>query len=260
MTIDAAYNYDQPLTEQRLGQRHTALFPHNASAFHPIRLGAWSTKPIQILSGPIGREVIEYQAPPPERVPAEMERFIEWFNAQSDEDGLVRCAIAHMWFEQIHPFEGGNGRIGRAIADMQLARDEQCPDRYYSISRQIMQERRGYYDALKRASAPSQDVSDWIVWFLGCFTRAVAAGSVVDDVIRASEFWRRHEGVEISDRQRRVLNRFLHGFDGKLTARKWAALAKASKETAQRDIADLLRKGVVARNDGGSKNTSYSLE
>lgn len=260
MSVDAAHHYELPLTAQRLFRWHEGLFPSNADRVRRIRLGAWRTDVIHIVSGPYGAERVHYEAPPAGRVPEEMDRFLTWFNGQPQEDGLVRCAIAHFWFEAIHPFDDGNGRIGRAIAEMQLARDEQLADRYYSISRQISQERSAYYDALRDASTGNGDLTRWISWFLGCYVRAIGASElIVEDVINTAHFWRRHAAVEMSDRQRNVLNRFLNQFEGKLTAKKWAALAKVSPDTAQRDIADLLYKGVLAKNKGASKNTSYSV-
>ena len=263
MTLDATEHFTEALTTSRLFRWHAGLFPLALGQSRSIRVGAWrtdSTGPMQVVSGRVDAPTVHYEAPPANRVPAEAAKFLEWFNATPTEDGLVRSALAHLWFVTIHPFDDGNGRISRAIADMALARDDQSSQRFFSMSRQILKERHGYYDVLEQTQAASLDVTKWIAWFLACYVRAIDdARIVLVDVLRASRFWIAHADVTFSERQRKVLNRFLHQFDGKLTARKWAALTHTSADTAQRDITDLVEKRVLVRNPGGSKNTSYDL-
>jgi Fic family protein len=228
-----------------------------------MRVGGWredAAGPMQVVSGRIDLPTIHFQAPPAARVPAEMEAFLRWFEAPEGEDGLLRSAIAHLWFLTIHPYDDGNGRIGRAIADMALARDAKSSRRYYSMSRQINAEKSAYYAALERAQRGNLDVTNWLTWFLGSYGRAIeAAKAEVGGVLKAQAFWRSHEDAAISDRQRRALNRLMNNFEGKLTVKKWGKLVKASDDTALRDITDLVDKGVLVKNPGGSKNTSYSL-
>ena len=264
MILDATIDYASPLTIERLNRWHAGLFPVPlGGAQSRIAIGRWrddATGPMQVVSGRIDEPTIHFQAPPATRIQAEVEAFLHWFEAPASEDGLLRSAIAHLWFVTIHPYDDGNGRIARAISDMALARDENSSRRYFSMSRQINIEKANYYDAIEHAQRSNLDITDWLTWFLGCYKRAIeSARRITDEVLKAQDFWRKHEDVAISDRQRRVLTRYLHGFEGKLTARKWAAMAKASPDTAQRDIADLVDKGVLAKNAGGSKNTSYSV-
>ena len=228
-----------------------------------VRTGGWrddAAGPIQVVSGAVGRERVHFQAPPADRVAEEMSAFLDWFSAPPTTDGLLRAWLVHLWFVTIHPFDDGNGRIARAIADQALAQSEGSPQRFYSLSSQIRRERADYYAILERTQRGGLDVTDWLRWFLDCFTRSVdvaAAGG--EGVLRKAEFWRSHEKAALSERQRAILNRYLDGFEGHLTARKWAILGKCSPASAQRDIADLVDKGVLRPNPGGSKNTSYSL-
>ena len=211
---------------------------------------------MRVVSGPIGRQRVHYEAPPASRVDAEMRRFLEWFNTRPGPEGLLRAGLAHLWFVTIHPFEDGNGRIARAIADKALAQSEHSSQRFYSVSSQIRKERTAYYDMLERTQRGTLDVTDWLVWFLGGFTRAVdGAGEIFAQVLRKADFWHRHARETLSDRQKKVLNRSLDGLEGKLTAKKWAAIARCSIPSAQRDINDLLARGMLRRNPGGSKNT-----
>jgi Fic family protein len=214
---------------------------------------------MQVVSGRIDRPTVHFEAPAAARIDHEIATFLRWFKAPATEDGLLRSALAHLWFGTIHPYDDGNGRIARAIADMALARDEQTGRRFFSMSRQINSEKRAYYDALERTQRDDLDITEWFAWFLGCYRRSVvAAQQIVNEVLKADAFWRRHRDVAISERQRHVLHRYLQGFEGNLTAKKWATLAKTSVDTAGRDIADLVAKGVLTKNAGGSKNTSYS--
>lgn len=263
MMLDATRNFDQPLTAERLFGWQAALFPTGYSGLAKIKTGGWREDvdgPMQVVSGAIGREHVHYQAPPALRVPDEMDVFLNWFAAPPTTDGLLRAGLAHLWFVTVHPFEDGNGRIARAIADQALAQSEGSPQRFYSMSSQIRRERADYYAILERTQKGGLDVTDWLQWFLACFTRAIdGAEASSADVLRKAEFWRTHERVALSDRQRMILNRYLDGFEGNLTAKKWAILGKCSPASAQRDIADLVDKGILKRNPGGSKNTSYAL-
>ena len=263
MMLDATENYGALLTSERLLGWQAALFPTGYSGMHRIKTGAWrddAEGPMQVVSGPIGRQRVHYQAPPAQQLDAEMQAFLEWFNRRSEPEGLLRAGLAHLWFVTIHPFEDGNGRVARAIADQALAQSEDSGQRFYSMSSQIRKERSDYYDALESAQKDTLDVTDWLVWFLGCFSRAIdGADSACADVLRKADFWQRYAREPFTKRQKAVLNRFLDGFEGKLTARKWAAIGKCSIPTAQRDITELVERGILRRNPGGSKNTSYDL-
>lgn len=263
MTLDAARRAAEPLTRDRLFAWHAALFPTGRSGLHAITLGGWRTDtagPMQVVSGSVGRQRIHYQAPPASRVEAEMEAFLEWVNGPPALDGIVAAALAHLWFVTIHPFDDGNGRIARTLADMLLARSENSPVRFYSLASQIRRERPDYYASLEQTQRGNLDVTPRLCWFIACFDRAIeAAEEACAGVLRRAEFWQRHAAVPFTERQRTVLARVLGEFEGKLTARKWAALARCSPATAQRDIKDLVDRGVLGRNEGGSKNTSYSV-
>ncbi len=263
MMLDATENDGALLTSERLLGWQAALFPTGYSGMHRIKTGAWrddAEGPMQVVSGPIGRQRVHYQAPPAQQLDAEMQAFLEWFNRRSEPEGLLRAGLAHLWFVTIHPFEDGNGRVARAIADQALAQSEDSGQRFYSMSSQIRKERSDYFDALESAQKGKLDVTDWLVWFLGCFSRAIdGADSACADVLRKADFWQRYAREPFTKRQKAVLNRFLDGFEGKLTARKWAAIGKCSIPTAQRDITELVERGILRRNPGGSKNTSYDL-
>ncbi len=263
MLLDATGNYRKPLTQSRLVSWHAALFPTDHSGLHRVRTGGWrndASGPMQVVSGSVGRTKVHYQAPPAARLPDEMRAFLKWFNQPRTGDGLVRAGLAHLWFVTVHPMDDGNGRVARAIADMALAQLEDAPHRFYSLSSQIRRERNAYYAVLESTQRGGLDVSEWLAWFVGCFSRAVdAANDVSGEVFRRADFWNRYAKEPITPRQKTVLNRFLGDFEGKLTAKKWAALAKCSVDTAQRDINDLVERKILLKNDGGSKNTSYAL-
>lgn len=263
MLLDATQRFDQPLTAERLLGWQAALFPTGYSGMRRVRTGAWrddAQGPMRVVSGGYGRERVHFEAPPAERVGAEMERFLEWYARQDQVEGLVRAGLAHLWFVTIHPFEDGNGRVARAIADQALAQSEGSPHRFYSMSSQIRQERGAYYDQLESAQKRDMDVTAWLVWFLECLARAIDGASATSQrVLQKADFWRRHQAFPFNPRQRLVLNRFMDGFEGHLTAKKWVALTKMSLPTAQRDIAELIDGGVLERNAGGSKNTTYRL-
>jgi Fic family protein len=266
MMLDATRNYDQPLTAERLLGWHASLFPTSRSGMRKLRVGAWrddSTGPMHVVSGPIGRERVHFEAPAADRLDREMRAFLRWVNeggSCTDVDQVLRGALAHLWFVTIHPFDDGNGRIARAIADLALARSEHSSERFYSMSAQIRQERNEYYEILERTQKGTLDVTPWMEWFLGCLGRAIdGAQTTLAAVLQKARFWQAVRDVPINDRQRLVLNRVLEGFEGKLTTSKWAKIAKCSSDTALRDILDLLERGILARNPGAGRSTSYSL-
>ena len=263
MTLDATQDFAAPLTRERLLGWHAALFPSGRSGLRRITVGAYRTDrsgPMQVVSGPPGRERVHYQAPPARRVPREMREFLGWFTAAQEIDPVMKAGLAHLWFVTIHPFEDGNGRIARAIADMALARSEGSAQRFYSMSAQIRRERSAYYAILERTQKGPLDITPWMEWFLGCLNRAfVGAEEVFSSVLRKARFWEKHPGTAFNARQRDVLNRLLDGFEGKLTSSKWAKLTKCSQDTALRDIDELLKRDVLARSDSGGRSTSYSL-
>ena len=263
MMLDATQNYQAPLTEVRLFGWHAALFPTGRSGMHRIRVGAWrddSTGPMQVVSGPVGKEHIHFQAPAADRLTTEMALFLDWFNGPATTDSVIQAAQAHLWFVTIHPFDDGNGRIARALADLMLARSEQSPKRFYSMSAQIRQERNDYYAILEQTQKGTLDITPWMGWFLGCLDRAFdGAEAILAGVLKKARFWEAHAGEPFQERQQKVLNRLLDGFEGKLTSSKWAKLAKCSQDTAHRDIVDLVRRGILAKDPAGGRSTSYSL-
>jgi Fic family protein len=263
MMLDATLKYNEPLTADRLFGWHAALFPTGRSGMTKIRTGAWrddSAGPMQVVSGPLGREQVHYEAPKAERIDADMQTFLQWFDTPPDMDLVLKAALAHLWFVTIHPFGDGNGRIARAIADMALARSEKSPQRFYSMSAQIRQERNDYYDILERTQKGTTDITPWMDWFLGCLGRAIdGAQTALGTVLAKAKFWECIKDVPLNDRQRLVLNRLLDGFEGKLTSSKYAALAKCSQDTAHRDILALVKNGVLVQNPEGGRSTSYSL-
>jgi Fic family protein len=263
MMLDATRRYDQPLTDERLFAWHASLFPTARSGMTKIRAGAWrddSTGPMEVVSGPVGRERVHYQAPQAKRLPGEMQGFLDWFNANDGIEPVLKAGIAHLWFVTIHPFDDGNGRIARAIADMALARSENSPQRFYSMSAQIRLERGAYYDILEQTQKGTLDITPWMEWFLGCLGRAIdGAQTTLGAILAKARFWEAVAGVAINDRQRLVLNRLLDGFEGKLTTSKYASLARCSHDTALRDILPLVERGILVRNPGGGRSTSYAL-
>lgn len=264
MILDATENYDQPLSESRLFAWHAALFPGGYSGLSKITVGAWRNDargPMQVVSGPIGRERVHFEAPAAARLDREMAAFLRWFDAeQSDVDPVLKAGIAHFWFVTIHPFDDGNGRIGRAVCDMALARSERSAQRFYSVSSQIRRERNKYYDYLEKTQKGDLDITSHLEWFLDCLDRAlIGAATILDAVLRKARFWENYAGASFNHRQRDMLNRLLDGFEGKLTSSKWAKLAKCSQDTALRDIDGLLECGVLVKDAAGGRSTSYSL-
>ena len=266
MLLDATGNYQAPLTAERLFAWHRSLFPTASSGMRRIQTGQWrddAQGPMQVISGPIGRERIHFEAPPANLIEKEMGSFFDWFNQPNDTDWVLKSARAHLWFLTIHPFEDGNGRIARAIADLALARSEQSAQRYYSMSAQIRIERSGYYHILESSQKGSMDITPWLNWFLDCLGHAIAsAQSTLDGVLNRAKFWEsiQNQGdLTLNERQRHMLNRLLDGFTGKLTTTKWAALAKCSQDTAHRDILPLVERGILIRGASGGRSTSYEL-
>lgn len=263
MMLDATQKYQDPLTEERLFGWHTALFPTGRSGVQKIRVGHWrddSTGPMQVVSGAVGREWVHCEAPEAERLPRGMAAFLDWFNGPASIDPVLKAAQVHLWFVTIHPFDDGNGRIARAIADMALARSEQSPSRFYSMSAQIRLERDEYYDVLERTQKGALDVTPWMRWFLDCLDRAFdGAGATPAAVLGKARFWEAQAGQPFNERQRKVINRLLDGFEGKLTSSRWAKLAKCSQDTAGRDINDLVKRGILTKDPAGGRSTSYSL-
>jgi Fic family protein len=263
MMLDATRRYDAPLSKDRLLDWHAALFPTGRSGMRRITVGAWRDDArglMQVISGPIGKEKVHYVAPAASRLDREMKAFLDWLNAPSMIDPVLKAGLAHFWFVTIHPFDDGNGRIARAIADLVLARSEDSAQRFYSMSAQIQLERHAYYEILERSQKGSLDVTPWLTWFLGCLGRAIdRAEGTLALVMRKARFWQAHAAAGLNERQHRVLNRMLDGFEGKLTSSKWAKLAKCSQDTALRDITDLLERGILKRDQAGGRSTSYSI-
>jgi Fic family protein len=260
MMLDATQNYLQPLTEERLFGWHSALFPTGYSGMHKIEVGRYRTGEMQLVSGAMGKEKIHYEAPSSQIVKPEMDAFFTWFNEDTTTDPVLKSAIAHFWFIIIHPFDDGNGRMARAISDLLLARAEDSTERFYSLSGQILVERKQYYAVLQKVQYSSGDITEWISWFLNCLKNALLSTEItLSKIFRKTEFWKIHEETPVNERQRLILNKLLDGFDGKLKSSKWAILAKCSPDTALRDIKDLLEKGILRQDQPGGRSTNYKL-
>jgi Fic family protein len=264
MLLDATQKFARPLTAGRLFSWHAALFPTGRSGMHKITVGGWRTDasgPMQVVSGPIGRTRVHYEAPSAERLDVEMETFLDWFNDRAPTyDPIIKAALAHLWFVTLHPFDDGNGRIARAITDLAFARSEESAQRFYSMSSQIRAERRTYYATLEATQKGTLDVTAWLRWFLSCLDRAFdRAETILGSVLQKAWFWEAHAAAPLNERQRAILNRLLDGFEGKLTSSKWAKIAKCSQDTALRDIDDLLSRGILTKDQAGGRSTSYSL-
>lgn len=265
MMLDATQNYRAPLTHDRLFDWHAAMFPTGRSGMHKIVVGSYrnntSEDPMQVVSGPMGREKVHFRAPDSELLPHEMTKLLNWFNTDLNLDAVLKAALAHLWFVTIHPFDDGNGRIARAITDMQLSRADGTQQRFYSMSSQIRIERKEYYDVLERTQKGSLDVTEWLDWFLSCLNRALAnTNETLGTVLKKARFWEKHSMTVLNDRQKIILNKLLDGFDGKLTSSKWAKITKTSQDTAGRDINDLLTKEILIKEAGGGRSTSYILK
>lgn len=263
LVLDATSRSAEPLTAERLFGWHAALFPTGYSGLSKITVGRWrddAAGPMQVVSGPIGRRAIHFQAPSADLLPVETARFLAWANEESGEPLLIKAGLAHLWFVTLHPFDDGNGRLARAVGDLFLARADGSPQRFYSLSAQIQRERKDYYDILERTQKGTLDVTGWLSWFLATLGRAVvSAHSTLDGVLVKARFWHRWAGTPLNERQVKLLNRLLDGFDGKLTSSQWAAIAKCSPDTALRDITQLLELGVLKKSPGGGRSTGYEL-
>jgi len=264
MMLDATQNFARPLTARRLCDWHAALFPTGRSGMRSIVSGSWRTNPaddpMQVVSGPMGREKVHFEAPPGTLVPQEMDAFISWFNRDMDLDPVLKGAIAHLWLVTIHPFDDGNGRIARAVTDMQLARADGCAQRFYSMSAEVRRQRRAYYQILETTQKGTMDISRWLEWFLSCLLAAIAASEdQLALVLAKARFWETYGGCPLNSRQRLVLGRLLDGFEGKMTSSKWARIAKCSQDTAGRDLQALLALGILVRTMGAGRSTGYRL-
>ena len=260
MMLDATQNYKQPLNEERLYGWQAALFPVGRSGMHKIDTGCYRKGEMQVVSGPLGKEKIHYQAPLPDQVKTEMDVFLNWFNNDTKIDLALKAAISHFWFIIIHPFDDGNGRIARAISDLFLARSDDSSQRFYSLSSQILVERKMYYEILQKVQFSSGDITVWLNWFLNCLFRALeSTEETTKKVLHKAEFWDMHKETVLSGRQRLMLNKLLDGFDGKLKSSKWAKINKCSPDTALRDIKDLIEKGILKQKESGGRSTNYEL-
>jgi Fic family protein len=266
MMLDATQKFDRPLTKKRLLEWHAHLFPEVRRTGEDFRVGAWRDDrqgPMQVVSGPIGRLTVHYVAPAADRVDNEIGRFLKWFDSTEHEDPVLKAAVAHLWFVTIHPFEDGNGRIARAITEMCLARSDGSAQRFYSMSSQILEERKGYYEILEKTQADSLDITQWLTWFLGCLDRAIGQSKrITDGALEKELFWQRlsKRKISLNDRQKKILNKLFGGFEGKLTRDKWMKVTKTSSRTALRDIKQLIAFGVIEQEEAGGRSTSYRLK
>ena len=264
LMLDATQKYNKPLDEDRLFGWHSALFPAGRSGMYKITVGNWRNNksgPMQVVSGAMGKERIHYEAPQSDRLKKEMKLFLKWFNSKNTIDPVLKSAIAHLWFITIHPFDDANGRIARAIADMQLAKADGDQQRFYSMSAQIRLERKAYYDILEKIQKGSLDITEWLLWFLKCLDNALSAtDQVLKRVVSKTKFWDKNIQTVINERQRLLINKLFDGFDGKLTSSKWAKIAKCSADTALRDIQDLINKNILKKETAGGRSTSYVLK
>lgn len=260
MMLDATQHYAKPLEHERIFGWHAALFPTGWSGMHRIATGCYRDGEMQVVSGAMGKERVHFQAPPPNVVPSEMNLFLDWLNQDTPIDGVLKAAIAHFWFIIIHPFDDGNGRIARAISDMILARSENSAQRFYSLSNQILAEKKEYYQILQKVQHSSGDITAWLDWFLNCLYRAlITTEEVLKKVLQKADFWDRHRDTVLNSRQRLMLNKLLDGFTGKLKTSKWAKISKCSVDTALRDIKDLMEKGILKQEESGGRSTNYEL-
>lgn len=264
MMLDATQHYQKGLTAERLFFWHAAMFPTGRSGIQKINVGAWRDNPkedpMQVVSGPLGKERIHYEAPEAELLEKEMKAFLSWFNRSANIDPVVKAGVAHLWFVTIHPFDDGNGRIARAITDMLLARSDENTQRFYSMSAQIRKERNAYYDMLETTQKGRLDITEWLEWFLACLDRAlITSGEALEGVMKKARFWEAHAGTRFNARQQQMLNKLLDHFEGKLTSSKWAKLVKCSHDTALRDIQDLVNQKVLVKDPAGGRSTNYLL-
>jgi Fic family protein len=260
MMLDATQRHHLPLTQERLFGWHAALFPTGYSGPYKIEVGCYRTGEMQVVSGAMGKEKVHYEAIKPAYVQVEMDKFISWFNSETHLDLIIKAAIAHFWFIIIHPFDDGNGRIARAIADLLLARSESSVDRFYSMSGQILEERKRYYEVLQKVQHSTNDITEWLHWFLLCLLNAMkTTENTTQKILKMAAFWKLHENTVINERQRKILNLLLSDFEGKLQTSKWAKINKTSTDTALRDIKDLISKGILLQTNEGGRSANYAL-
>jgi len=260
MMLDATQKYSKPLNSDRLFDWHASLFPTGRSNMHKITVADWRKDPMQVVSGSMGKEKVHYEAPKPELVAQEMNSFIYWFENEDELDLVLKAAIAHLWFVTIHPFDDGNGRITRAITDMLLARSDKSVQRFYSMSAQIRVERKDYYNILEKTQKGHLDITEWILWFLNCLINAInATEDTLSKVLYKAEFWKLHSTTILNERQQKMINKLLDGFNGKLTSSKWGKINKCSQDTALRDIQDLIKKNILQKEASGGRSTNYEL-
>ena len=260
MLLDATQHYNQPLTDDRLFGWHGVLFPSGRSGLYKIDVAKYRSGAMQVVSGAMGHETVHYEAPEPERVPNEMHHFVDWVNTDAGTDPVLKAAIAHLWFVSIHPFDDGNGRITRAITDMLLARSEQSSKRFYSMSNEMKIRQKEYYAVLEKTQRGDGDITEWLLWFLDCFDRALSSTeNTLASVLAKARFWENHRNLTVNSRQRKIIDMQFDGFFGKLTSGKWAKIGKCSTDTALNDIKDLVSKGVLKMNNEGGRSTNYSL-
>ncbi len=260
MMLDATQNSDKTISRERLFDWHAALFPIGRSGLYKIEVAQWRKGDMQVVSGGMGKEVVHFEAPKAERLEEEMKRFFGWFNTDSLIDPVLKAAIVHLWFVTIHPFDDGNGRIARALTDMQLSKADGVNQRFYSMSAQIKQERKEYYTILEKTQKGYSDITNWVVWFLNCLKEAIiASNTIIDKVVRKHQFWMQNNVNISNDRQRMMLNKLMDNFEGNLTSSKWAKITKVSADTALRDITDLVNKGILIKAVSGGRSTNYEL-
>ena len=260
MMLDATQRFDSPLDHERIFGWHAALFPTGWSGMHRIDTGCYRDGEMQVVSGPMGKEKIHFQAPSPNVVKKEMDKFLHWFNQETEIDEVLKAAIAHFWFIIIHPFDDGNGRIARALSDMLLARSEESSQRFYSLSNQILSEKKKYYAVLQKVQHSSGNITEWLNWFLNCLYKSLEnTEEALKRVLKKADFWDKHQETLLNSRQRLMLNKLFNGFDGKLKSSKWAKITKCSADTALRDIKDLIEKGILQQEESGGRSTNYEL-
>jgi len=260
MMLDATRNYDKTLTNERLFGWHASLFPTGYSGMHKIEIGCYRKGEMQVVSGPMGKEKVHFQAPHHDKVQKEMNALLDWINNEKEIDLVIKSAIVHFWFIIIHPFDDGNGRIARGLTDLLLAKSEQSSLRFYSLSNQILTEKKTYYSVLQKVQHSSGDITEWVDWFLNCLYRSLqSTETTLKKVFNKSNFWEQHQETELNSRQRKMINKLLEGFEGKLKSSKWAKITKSSTDTALRDIKDLISKGILRQETSGGRSTNYEL-
>lgn len=263
MMLDATQNFNDPLTSDRLFSWHSALFPSGRSGMYPISVGQWRTDkkgPMQVVSGAFGNEKVHFQAPDSTKIPAEMALFLDWFNTNNTLDSVIKAGVAHLWLLTIHPFDDGNGRIARAMTDLLMARSDTSAQRFYSLSTQIQLDRNAYYTILEKTQKGNLDLTEWLTWFLQTLIKALkSTDEVLKKVLTKAEFWQKNSTISLNERQKKMLNKFLDGFDGNITSEKWAKICKCSKDTAIRDLNDLLSKNILQKDDVGGRSTRYRM-